>query len=102
MLFSDGAVASPGSGSRAGSGASPIGNGSADDSGSSRLGVCEMMQRAVTAARSSLLEVEDDAAIPTLHWPPDGPGDFKILQNSLIHHFLYYVMTCISVTQLVV
>ena len=97
MLFSDGAVASPGSGSRAGSGASPIGNGSADDSGSSRLGVCEMMQRAVTAARSSLLEVEDDAAIPTLHWPPDAPGDFKIL----IHHFLYYVVTCISVTQLV-
>lgn len=55
-------------------------SGPAGSGGSSKIGVHEMMQRAVTAARSASsslagLDVEEDAPIPTLHWPPDAPGD---------------------------
>lgn len=32
-----------------------------------------MMQKAVMAARAANLEVDEDTAIPTLHWPPDPP-----------------------------
>jgi hypothetical protein len=32
------------------------------------------MQKAVMAARAANLDVDDDTAIPTLHWPPDPPG----------------------------
>ena len=74
-LYLDGTVTSGGTGNGTGSGGNPIGNGTPNNGGSSRLGVREMMQRAVTAARSSLLDVEEDAPIPTLHWPPEGPGD---------------------------
>ena len=31
------------------------------------------MQKAVMAARAANLDVDDDTAIPTLHWPPDPP-----------------------------
>ena len=65
----------PGAGGSHSNGASGSGNGGS----SSRLGVREVMQRAVTAARSASsslagLDVEEDAQIPTLHWPPDPPG----------------------------
>ena len=34
-----------------------------------------MMQKAVLAARATALDVDDDAPIPTLHWPPiDSPS----------------------------
>ena len=65
-------------GSATGSGGSNSGPGGSG--GSSKMGVREMMQRAVTAARSASsslagLDVEEDAPIPTLHWPPDASGD---------------------------
>lgn len=66
-------------GSVSNSGGNGGGNsGQGSSAGSSRLGMHEMMQRAVTAARSATsslagLDVEEDAPIPTLHWPPDPP-----------------------------
>ena len=42
--------------------------------GTSRsISIREMMQKAVMAARAANLDVDDDTAIPTLHWPPDPP-----------------------------
>ena len=87
IVFVDGTVTSSGTGNNAGS-VSNSGSGTASSGGSSRLGVREMMQRAVTAARSASsslagLEVEEDAPIPTLHWRPEGPGDLKRSFNSL-------------------
>ena len=86
-VFPDGTATSSATGNGAGSGSSAGGNGPASSGGSSRLGMREMMQQAVTAARSASsslagLDVEEDAPIPTLHWPPDGQGDL-----SLIHFF---------------
>ncbi|XP_068706016.1 E3 ubiquitin-protein ligase UBR5-like [Montipora foliosa] len=81
---SDGTVTSGGAGNGTGSGGNPIGNGTPNNGGSSRLGVREMMQRAVTAARSSLLDVEEDAPIPTLHWPPEGPDSQDNESSSLL------------------
>ncbi|XP_031552973.1 E3 ubiquitin-protein ligase UBR5-like isoform X3 [Actinia tenebrosa] len=52
-------------------------------SSTSRIGVREMMQRAVSAARSASstlagLEAEEETApIPTLHWPPDPPNESR-------------------------
>ncbi|XP_048590266.1 E3 ubiquitin-protein ligase UBR5-like isoform X2 [Nematostella vectensis] len=45
----------------------------------SRAGVREVMQRAFSLGLSSSgrLEGDDDAPIPTLHWPPDPPGDCR-------------------------
>ena len=48
-----------------------------------------MMQRAVTAARSASsslagLDVEEDAPIPTLHWPPDAPGNHTYFVELII------------------
>lgn len=83
LLLSDGGTTASGNSSTAGSINISSGNGrssggvAASNGGSaSRLGVREMMQRAVTAARSASsslagLDVEEDAPIPTLHWPPD-------------------------------
>lgn len=78
----DGVATTSGNSNSAGSVGTASGNGCSNsgigsNSGSSRLGVREMMQRAVTAARSASsslagLDVEEDAPIPTLHWPPDG------------------------------
>ena len=48
-----------------GTGVASPGNGS-----SRSISIREMMQKAVLAARANL-EVDDEAAIPTLHWPPD-------------------------------
>ena len=82
--FSDGgsgnSPATNNTGSVSNSGGNGGGNsGQGSSAGSSRLGMHEMMQRAVTAARSATsslagLDVEEDAPIPTLHWPPDPPG----------------------------
>ena len=48
--------------------------GSSPSTGSSRsISIREMMQKAVMAARAANLDVDDDTAIPTLHWPPDPP-----------------------------
>ena len=34
-----------------------------------------MMQKAVMAAGAASLDVDEDAPIPTLHWPPDPPSN---------------------------
>ena len=34
-----------------------------------------MMQKAVMAARAANVDVDDDTAIPTLHWPPDASSN---------------------------
>ena len=86
----DAAVTTSGNGNGAGSVSSTSGNGNSGPTNSgnpARLGVREMMQRAVTAARSASsslagLDVEEDAPIPTLHWPPDGPGDCRKMLSS--------------------
>ena len=57
------------------------------NSAGNRLGVREMMQRAVTAARSASssladLDVDEDVPIPTLHWPPDHPGVYGMDMNA--------------------
>lgn len=97
-FFPDGAVAT------SSTGAGPVSSASGNEcsnsapatssSGSSRLGVREMMQRAVTAARSASsslagLDVEEDAPIPTLHWPPDALGDCCHMQS-----FLFPLVCC--------
>ena len=91
--FPDGVASNSGAGNSAGSVSSVSGNGGTDSGpgssgGSSRLGVREMMQRAVTAARSASsslagLDVEEDAPIPTLHWPPEAPGDNTVWYHSV-------------------
>ena len=85
VISPDGVTSNSGAGNSSGSLGSASGNGGSTSGpggsgGSSKLGVREMMQRAVTAARSASsslagLDVEEDAPIPTLHWPPDAPGD---------------------------
>lgn len=82
--FSDGGSGNSPATNSTGSVSNSSGNGGGNSgqgssAGSSRLGMHEMMQRAVTAARSATsslagLDVEEDAPIPTLHWPPDPPG----------------------------
>lgn len=49
------------------------GGGSPGSTASSRsISIREMMQKAVLAARATAtLDVDEDAPIPTLHWPPD-------------------------------
>lgn len=41
-----------------------------------------MMQKAVMAARAANLDVDDDTAIPTLHWPPDPPPTSNATNNT--------------------
>ncbi|XP_028405111.1 E3 ubiquitin-protein ligase UBR5-like isoform X2 [Dendronephthya gigantea] len=49
---------------------------SGSSAGSSRsISIREMMQKAVMAARAASLDVDEDAPIPTLHWPPDPPSN---------------------------
>ena len=89
-VFPDGTATSSANGNgSAGSASNASGNGPVSSGGSSRLGVREMMQQAVTAARSASsslagLDVEEDAPIPTLHWPPDGQGDLSLIFSSLV------------------